>query len=248
MTDRDLLGRARDGRGHGAVEVPEGMPVLSRGKHRRPREGGCFMEFASYLAGERWSDHPACTQPLLASLARLVNDSTTDAGRGALAPLVPAVVGLRSDDPRFDAVIARRCALVALPRAPIDEQRALAVGLLAAERMLARLDGRPVDGLSSEATTVLAAVPAVRDWALAFAAGEVPRLRTYRKHAAPTAVRCAVQGTLAGGPADSDRALADLLERVVDEARAFLDEPVAPVDHARWAQACALLDRDGVPA
>jgi len=28
------------------------------------------MEFASYLAGERWSDHPACTHPLLAVLAR----------------------------------------------------------------------------------------------------------------------------------------------------------------------------------
>jgi hypothetical protein len=27
------------------------------------------MEFASYLAGERWSDRPACTRPLLAELA-----------------------------------------------------------------------------------------------------------------------------------------------------------------------------------
>ena len=42
------------------------VPVLSRGKHRNPRKGACFMEFASYLAGEPWSDHPACTHPLLA--------------------------------------------------------------------------------------------------------------------------------------------------------------------------------------
>ena len=28
------------------------------------------MEFASFLAGERWSDHPACTHPLLAGVAR----------------------------------------------------------------------------------------------------------------------------------------------------------------------------------
>ena len=34
------------------------------------------MEMASYLAGERWSDHPKCTHPLVASVARMVNDNT----------------------------------------------------------------------------------------------------------------------------------------------------------------------------
>ena len=47
-------------------QLPDLLPVLSRGKHRNPRKGACFMELASYLAGERWSDHPACTHPLLA--------------------------------------------------------------------------------------------------------------------------------------------------------------------------------------
>ena len=56
------------------AHLPELVPVLSRGKHRSPRHGACFMELASYLAGERWSDHPACTHPLLAALARDVND------------------------------------------------------------------------------------------------------------------------------------------------------------------------------
>ena len=58
--------------------LPDGIPVLSRGHHRTPRRGACFMELASVLAGERWSDHPACTHPLLAELARLVNDDTSD--------------------------------------------------------------------------------------------------------------------------------------------------------------------------
>ena len=31
--------------------APDGVPVLSRGKHRSPRRGACFMEFASFLAG-----------------------------------------------------------------------------------------------------------------------------------------------------------------------------------------------------
>ena len=48
---------------------------------RNPRKGACFMEYASYLAGEDWSDHPACTHPLLAAIARHVNDCTTDAAR-----------------------------------------------------------------------------------------------------------------------------------------------------------------------
>jgi hypothetical protein len=73
-------------------DLPDMLPVLSRGKHRNPRKGACFMELASYLAGERWSDHPACTHPLLAAIARLVNDHTSDKGRPLLAELIPSVI------------------------------------------------------------------------------------------------------------------------------------------------------------
>ncbi len=99
----------------GSVSSPEMLPILSRGKHRNMRKGACFMEMASVLAGERWSDHPKCTQPLLAELARYVNDCTSDDNRHELAVLIPSVVGLRSDDPRMDAWIALRCAITALP-------------------------------------------------------------------------------------------------------------------------------------
>lgn len=43
--------------------VPQGVPVLSHGRHRNPKQGACFMEMASFLAGERWSDSPRCTHP-----------------------------------------------------------------------------------------------------------------------------------------------------------------------------------------
>src|SRR5204862_8259532 len=76
------------------ARVPDLVPVLSRGRHRSPRKGACFMELASFMAGERWSDHPACTHPLLAALARQVNDATRDGARHLLAPLIPDVVGL----------------------------------------------------------------------------------------------------------------------------------------------------------
>jgi hypothetical protein len=120
--------------------VPDLVPQLSRGKHRNPRKGACFMELASYLAGERWSDHPSCTHPLLATMARLVNDHTTDEGRDRLGRLVPSVIGLTSDDAHIDVEIALRAATTALPVAAAERQRVLAVSVLAAERMLVRLD------------------------------------------------------------------------------------------------------------
>ena len=96
-------------------QLPALLPVLSRGKHRSPRKGACFMEFASLLAGERWSDHPACTHPLLAAVARHVNDFTSDAGRARLAELIPSVIGLTGEDLHIDGRIALGSARLALP-------------------------------------------------------------------------------------------------------------------------------------
>src|SRR6266508_4081681 len=96
-------------------QVATDVPVLSRGKHRNPRKGACFMEYASFLAGEPWSDHPACTHPLLAAIARHVNDCTSDAGRARLAPLIPSVIGLTPDDPRMAARLTLGCVRTALP-------------------------------------------------------------------------------------------------------------------------------------
>jgi hypothetical protein len=101
------------------------------------------MELASYLAGEQWSDDPACTHPLLAALARDVNDHTSDAGRAALARLVPSVIGLAGEDLHIDARIALLCARTALPVAAATTQQVMALSVLACERVLAALDGRP---------------------------------------------------------------------------------------------------------
>jgi hypothetical protein len=118
------------------TQPPELLPILSRGKHRSPRTGACFMELASLLAGERWSDHPACTHPLLAAVARDVNDHTSDAGRPRLAGLIPSVIGLTGDDLRIDARIALRSATMALPVVAAERQRVMAVAVLASERVL----------------------------------------------------------------------------------------------------------------
>ncbi len=145
-TWRTITGRAGTRRGtDAALSQLDIMPILSAGKHRSPRSGACFMEFASYLAGERWSDHPACTHAGLAHMARAVNDLTSNQGRNALAPLIPSVIGLTSDDPRLELVLAVNAVAAALPDAPLDRQHSLAVGgLVCQEGLLREAEGAGV--------------------------------------------------------------------------------------------------------
>ena len=75
------------------MHAPDLMPILSAGAHESPAEGACVMEMASYLAGEEWSDSPACTHPVLARMAQVVNDRLPDEERGALLDLLPRLMG-----------------------------------------------------------------------------------------------------------------------------------------------------------
>src|SRR5215204_552550 len=150
------------------------LPILSRGKHRSPRKGACFMEFASLLAGERWSDHPACTHPLLAAVARHVNDHTSDAGRARLAELIPSVIGLTGKDLHIDARIALGSATMALPVVAANRQRVMAVSVLTCDRVLADLDGRAAGSLEQQSRLALTKVPQAAAWADRFASGIRP--------------------------------------------------------------------------
>lgn len=75
------------------INVPNYMPVLSAGKHSKPSEGACIMEYASFLAGEKWSDTPSCTHPVLALTAQWINDNLSDDDRHVLLPLLPRLMG-----------------------------------------------------------------------------------------------------------------------------------------------------------
>lgn len=78
------------------------MPILSEGNHGSPKSGACFMEFVSFLAGEEWSDAPACADPMLSQIMIRINDRiTSDAERSKLAPLIPSVIGTRLRYPSF---------------------------------------------------------------------------------------------------------------------------------------------------
>lgn len=204
------------------VHPPELLPMLSRGKHRNPRKGACFMELASFLAGERWSDHPTCTHPLLATVARLVNDHTSDAGRQRLAPLIPSVIGLTSDDLHVDAQIARRAAMLALPVVAAERQCVMAVSVLACDRILADLDGRPRDQLEEQSRLALAHVPHAARWAEDFTRGVPTSPTMFRRHGAPRTVRSAVEGIAVACVPEPDEILRGLLVDAIAECAAWV--------------------------
>jgi hypothetical protein len=222
-------------------QPPDLFPILSPGKHRNPRTGACFMELASLLAGERWSDHPACTHPLLATLARLVNDHTSDAGRQRLADLIPSVIGLTGEDLHLDARIALGSATMAMPVAAAGRQRIMAVSVLTCDRVLAELDGRAAGALEAQSRRALAKVPHAADWAHQFTSGVRPSHKGFRRQAAPTIVQDAVEGIAQACVPDPDGMLRDLLVQTIDVCAAWVGpdpDSGGVVDHTLWVSAC----------
>lgn len=204
---------------------PALVPILSAGRHRTPRTGACFMEFASYLAGERWSDHPACTHPALAFLARMVNDCTSDRARSRLSDLIPAVIGVNGNDRRIEIFLALRVATNALPIASEERQRALAVGILACRTRLARL-GYPADNeLEARIEDALTAAPLATRWAQDFVAQNVAATRDRAvSRMAESIIRTGVLGIAQACSPGADALLREVLRGAIADCQALLGE------------------------
>lgn len=175
------------------------------------------MEYASYLAGERWSDRPACTHPALASLARLINDLTSDDARGGLATLIPSVVGLNDDDPRVSVLLAVLAASSALPIASNTRQGALATGLIRCEQLLDRWDGPEIERARMRIRAAFLLTPGTEAWATDFINQISPngtRVITVNEEAM---LRTAAIGIADACVTDADDRLARLLELAIDE-------------------------------
>jgi len=206
------------------------------------------MEFASYLAGERWSDHPACTHSLVAAVARQVNDQISDDGRQALLSVVPDVIGLMTDDLRADVLIALRSAATALPVVNEERQLVMAVALLNCERLLAELEDRPRDQLTALGSAALESAPHAAAWARRHGGAHLSP-RVFRRQSAPAIVRCAVEGIGQACIRDVDGLLRDLLVGVIEDCRSCLPadqcdsrataEPLEPVRKSRSAPVSA---------
>ncbi|MDQ0372410.1 hypothetical protein [Cellulomonas humilata] len=205
---------------------PDALPVLAVGHHRDPRDGGCLMEWASLLAGEPWSDHPACTHPLLAHLARSVNDRVSDASRGALMHLLPMLTVARSDDRSWSLEIAAVTVRHGLRRAGAQDARELAVALLTLDRLLAPTDGRTPAELRTTTADALATVPTAAAWAEDFTRAMGP----------PRHVRGLTRGivdaafTSVSASSDADDALVVMLTDAV-----LTCQDLASVDRSRSA-------------
>lgn len=91
------------------------VPLLGRGSHRHPSKGGCLMEVVSALCGGPWADGSTFVDPVLAALARKVNDLTTDRTRPALAPFIPWLVTPDPSDAGAGARLAGAVASAAVP-------------------------------------------------------------------------------------------------------------------------------------
>jgi hypothetical protein len=210
--------------------APEGLPVLSRGKHHSARKGACFMEMASVLANEPWSDRPSCTHPLLADLARLVNDNTSDRSRGELAVLIPSVVGLRGGGLVWVVEVTAAIATHAIADVPESSQRALAVALIRCNELAASVDPHVVIGTDAIDQAV-DCVPGAVAWARQLAAGSTITEKQFAKRTAPTVMRCAVRGLLASATTevDADARLRDLLRVGIATAERLESQAAGPV-------------------
>jgi hypothetical protein len=92
-----------------AIRTLDDLPPLAKGAHAPDSGRACMMEAAAYIAGEPWSDHPACVCPVIAAFARKMNDAVPDDMRDALLrPLVQLTVGTRAS-----SAVERRRAYIA---------------------------------------------------------------------------------------------------------------------------------------
>jgi hypothetical protein len=80
----------------------ERVTVLKAGSHSPPNGdfAACVMEAVSYIAGEPWSDHPACVSPVITAFMISWNDGlpNDEERTRLLAPLIPKLIGTRGSD------------------------------------------------------------------------------------------------------------------------------------------------------
>ena len=84
------------------MTAPDGLPTLASGKHNPDDGEACVMEYVALLAGETWTDSPACTHPVLAAAARSVNDQMDDGERHLLVPLIGRLFGTAESGTEYE--------------------------------------------------------------------------------------------------------------------------------------------------
>jgi hypothetical protein len=186
------------------------------------------MEYTSIIAGERFSDHPRCTDPALAAVARAVNDYSSDAARQRLAILASELSVARRTDPSVGYLVARRCLLTALPYSHQPRRRVLAVGLLGLDRASRDMSkGWRPDFVDVDTELGLIAYDGELAEASAFLAAERVTPRDYVRRGLPLAIETAV-ATIAQEATDADDVLHALLEDCLRDVRRTAEPAQVP--------------------
>ncbi|HEX3906630.1 MAG TPA: hypothetical protein VHW92_01730 [Mycobacteriales bacterium] len=205
--------------GPSAHTLPDGLPFLSAGKHKRPTQGACLMEYVSVLAGRRFSAKPACTDRTLAAIARAVNDYSSDEARQRLTQYAGALAAAGRLSLTDQQDLARRVLLTAMPHATGTRRRTLLVALFGLERAAA---GRThdVDEVTLHLDTELALLGGAGDLDRARRmVAELPvAVRQYQRRGMAIAVEFAI-AMIADEAPDSDAVLFALLGACLDDHR-----------------------------
>ena len=134
--------------------IPDGMPVLSRGKHKNPSRGACFMEYTALLAGEPFTDAPRCVDRELAAVLRHANDTLSDADRPRLLPLLGRSIGLAVRPPVAGPGESDEATAASHARTTVRLHRVVSARFMAAighvptqDELRLHDDGRDVDDL-----------------------------------------------------------------------------------------------------
>ncbi|HEY4099569.1 MAG TPA: hypothetical protein VGM20_01695 [Gemmatimonadales bacterium] len=77
-------------------ELPDGLQLAAGG--HADHKSFCFNEAVAFVAGEKWSDAPACVSPVIRRFGMGLNDRWSDADRQLLVPFIPRVIGTRTTD------------------------------------------------------------------------------------------------------------------------------------------------------
>jgi hypothetical protein len=203
------------------------MPVLSAGKHSRPKRGACLMEYVSVLAGRRFSAKPECTDRTLAAIARAVNDYSGDAARQDLARYAGGLTTAGRLEVVDQQDLARRVLLTALPYADGDRRCTLLVALLGLERAAAGCT-EGYDGMLAGLDTELALLGMERDVERAAAQLEQWSVEVAEHHKKGLAVTVEVAvRTIAAFAPEPDAILNDLLGACIDDHTRALTRTLA---------------------
>jgi hypothetical protein len=131
------------------------------------------------------------------------------------------MIGLTGADLRIDLRIALRAARTALPVVAEGRQQMMATAVLTCERLLAELDGCPCTPLSQESSDALDLAPAAATWAHRYTCNLTTSQRVFRRRAAPTIVRYAVQGIARACIPNPDPLLRDLLVGAIEDCESM---------------------------